>query len=138
MNYIRRRRNTIFMGGKFELAPGKAADFSAFVFDSEQHSVLKYQFDWSIEGGIFVGKQQGELALPKQILAPKEELLKSLMHDTQNISDSLNDYFVFPKFSVEALPPKLMLIPFPIKIDLFAGFFIQCSPSHQWILLEIP
>ena len=97
------QRNTIFMGGKFDLAPGKAADFSAFVFDSEQHSALKYQFDWSIEGGIFVSKQQGKLALPKQLLAPKEEFLKSLMHDTQNVSDSLNDYFVFPKFSVEGV-----------------------------------
>ena len=97
------QKNTISMGGKFDLAPGNAAAFNALVFDSEQRSILRYQFNWSIEGGIFVSKQQETLALSKHLLAPKEEFLKSLMQDTQSVSDSLDDYFVFPKFSVEGI-----------------------------------
>lgn len=95
------KSNNIFMGGKFDLALGMDSAFNAVIFNSEQNSISRYQFDWSIDAKIFVEKNQGELVLSKHLLAPKDEFIKTLMQDTQGISGSLDDYFVFPKFSAE-------------------------------------
>lgn len=97
------KSNNIFMGGKFDLALGMDSSFNAVIFNSEQNSISRYQFDWSIDAKIFVEKNQGELVLSKHLLAPKDEFIKTLMQDTQGISGSLDDYFVFPKFSAEGV-----------------------------------
>ena len=99
--YSSGQQNTIFMGGKFDLDAEKDAAFNIAIFDSTQHSITKYQFDWAIGAGIFIPKNQSETAQIQHSLVPKEDFRRSLMIDDQGISDSVNSYFVLPKFSVE-------------------------------------
>ena len=99
--YIDGEEYNIIMGGKFDLDAGKNAAFNAAVYDSNLRSITKYQFDWRIEEQLFVGKKTETSMQTTHSLAPKTEYLQELMRDNQGVSDSLNNYFVFPKFTME-------------------------------------
>ena len=89
------------MGGEFSINLENDSSFNAFVYDTEKKVFDSYVFDWNKEGELFTKTQND--SIKKRILraTPSQEYLNRLLHDPQNISDSILDYFVFPKLTAE-------------------------------------
>lgn len=91
----------IVMGGRFDLDPSNESSFNAVVYDHDTKKLYRYKFDWSVTDKIFVSSEQGDVCINSGAIKPKTEFITKLLKDNQGISDSFEDYYVFPKISVE-------------------------------------
>lgn len=89
------------MGGQFNLDISKETAFNAVVFDSEDSSIERIEFNWSIDEGIFIPRNQGSIKKKSFQLSPSPDFVEGLLKDTHRISNRFTDYYTIPKLAVE-------------------------------------
>lgn len=93
--------HNIIMGGRFNLNIREETAFNAVVFDSEDSSIERIEFNWSIDEGIFIPRNQGFIKKKNFQLSPSPDFVEVLLKDTHKISASFTDYYTIPKLAVE-------------------------------------
>lgn len=95
------RFHNIIMGGRFNLDVTKEAAFDVVIYDTEQKTIQYVEYNWDVKDCLFVPKQQKPILQKSNCLRPSEAYISSLLRDKQNICDSIEDYYVFPKLIAE-------------------------------------
>lgn len=93
--------HSIIVGGRFNLNTHEETAFNAVVFNSEDSSIERIEFNWSIEEGIFVPSRQGIIKKKNFSLSPSSDFVEKLVKDTHKISKCFTDYYTIPKLAVE-------------------------------------
>ena len=93
--------NTI-MGGKFTLDCETDSAFNAVLFNTETRTAQCFELIWNIDDGIFTKCDRGNIHCMQENFCLSNDYLNHLFMDNQRFSDSLLDYFVFPKLIAES------------------------------------
>ena len=91
----------IVMGGQFDLDVNQPASFNAIIYDTESCVIERIEFNWSIEGKVFVPISRGTVAKKRIGLIPSTTFLDKLLCDNQGLGQRFTDYYVLPKLSLE-------------------------------------
>jgi hypothetical protein len=70
------------------------------VFDTGNSELTEHEYQWNADNSMFIRKHEGKkYTLPQKNcdFSPMSTFLKAFFSDDQKISDSILDYFVFPK-----------------------------------------
>lgn len=87
-------------GGEFSGEFSHRSTFSILIFDTEKLICNETEYEWNDELVMFCKKRDSQqFAVPAKSgeLIPSHEFLSSFYKDPQNLSESVLDYFVFPK-----------------------------------------
>jgi predicted phosphodiesterase len=92
----------ISRGGKINLNSNEDSKFNVLVYDTSLKSLDTYELEWINKNKeeIFFSKPLGKNVniLPKSnLLKPSREFVSELLKDENNITNSVLNYFVFPK-----------------------------------------
>lgn len=90
----------IVKGGAFYLDTKDDAAFDVVIYDDNK-KLSYYEFNWSVKDGLFLPSDPILIEKRATKLKPSDEYLNSLFEDKQGISDSVLDYFAFPKLTAE-------------------------------------
>lgn len=93
--------NTV-MGGKFTLDCGMDSTFNAVLFNTETRTAQCFEVVWNINDGIFTKFDRGDIHCMQENFHLSNDYLNHLLMDNQQLSNSLLDYFVFPKLIAES------------------------------------
>ena len=91
----------VVMGGCFDLNINNPAAFNVITYDSETNIIEQHEFEWNTQNRVFTHKKQSDLKKRNSQLIPNDEYLRIISLDNQDIGESVDEYFVFPKLFKE-------------------------------------
>lgn len=91
------RVHYICNGGIFNNDNNEDSYLNAVIFDDENRCIQRAELKWNKDSGIFNVQFHGENVIGDSKLKPQKSYIKNLLYDANDISDSLSNYYVFPR-----------------------------------------
>lgn len=87
----------VLKGGELTLSLSTDSSFNTVSYDTEANTITCYEYIWDKDDRLFIVKPTDTKEINRDELSPRLEYLDALLKDSQQISEKLSDYFVFPK-----------------------------------------
>lgn len=87
----------LLKGGEMTLPIAEDASFNTVCYDTETNQITSFEYNWNIAEKIFTTREIDKKEIKKPEIAPKPEYINNLLLDPQQLSETISDYYVFPK-----------------------------------------